>query len=56
MGKELRVHMDFYLEMKDGESKMDALTRFYKIIKNVEDADIEHESSIQVYETEVQEY
>ena len=54
MERELRVHLDFYLKMNDGETKEQAEERFESIIKQMENID-NQESSYQSYETEVQE-
>lgn len=46
MNKELRVNMDFYLTMEDGETKEQAEERFHKLM---------NQFSYQVYETEEKE-
>lgn len=50
--RELRVHMDFYMEMKENETEEDAKARFYKEFSTEK---MTTESSMQVYEFEVQE-
>lgn len=52
--KELRVKLDFYLTMKDGETETQAKDRFYEIIATMQNI-TKQESSFQVYEEEVQE-
>lgn len=55
MSRELNVHMSFYLSMRDGETKEEAEYRFYKTMEGLASSDTSHESSVQVYETSVQE-
>jgi hypothetical protein len=50
--KELKVHMTFYMEMKDGETEEEAKERFEK--EFIMEA-MTTECSIQVYSMEVQE-
>ena len=50
--KELKVHMTFYMEMKDGETEQEAKDRFEK--EFIMEA-MTTEYSIQVYDMEVQE-
>lgn len=50
--KELKVHMTFYMEMKDGETEQEAIDRFYKEFST---ENMTTESSMQVYDMEVQE-
>ena len=50
--KELKVDMTFYMEMKDGETEQEAINRFYKEFTT---ENMTTESSIQVYDMEVQE-
>ena len=54
MERELKVHMDYYLTMRDGETKEQAEERFNTLLKTLENVD-NQESSFQIYETEVQE-
>ena len=44
--------MTFYMEMKDGETEQEAIDRFYKEFTT---ENMTTESSIQVYDMEVQE-
>jgi hypothetical protein len=55
VSKELRVHMDFYLAMNDGETEEQATDRFHSIMQQLEKVD-NQESGYQTYETEVQEF
>lgn len=50
--KELKVDMTFYMEMKDDETEQEAIDRFYKEFTT---ENMTTESSIQVYDMEVQE-
>lgn len=50
--KELKVHMTFYMEMKDGETEQEAKDRFEK--EFIMEA-MTTECSIQVYSMEAQE-
>ena len=50
--KELKVDMTFYMEMKDGETEQESIDRFYKEFTT---ENMTTESSIQVYDMEVQE-
>lgn len=50
--KELRVHMDFYMRLKDGETEQEAINRFYKEFST---ENMTTESDIQVYDMEVRE-
>lgn len=51
--RELRVHMDFYMEMKENETEEDAKDRFNKEFTTEY---MSTESSIQTYEFEVQDF
>jgi len=55
MGKELRVLMDFYLEMNEGETEGQAKQRFDKLFEPLSEVP-DQKSAYQVYETEVQKY
>lgn len=50
--KELKVDMTFYMKMKDGETEQESIDRFYKEFTT---ENMTTESSIQVYDMEVQE-
>lgn len=50
--KELRVHMDFYMRLKDGETEQEAINRFYEEFST---KNMTTESDIQVYDMEVRE-
>lgn len=51
--RELRVHMDFYMEMKENETEEDAKARFYEEFST---ENMSSESSFQIYEFEVQDF
>ena len=54
MKKELRVHMDFYLTLQEGETKENAEIRFQELMSKLDKVD-NQESAYQVYDTEIQE-
>lgn len=50
--KELKVHMDFYMRLKDGETDQEAINRFYKEFFT---ENMTTKSDMQVYDMEVRE-
>ena len=55
MERELKLHMDFYLTMKERETQDEAEERFHSMMNNLSKLEEDQESAFQVYETEVQE-
>lgn len=53
MEKELRVRIDFYLTMREGETEEQAKERFYDLMRSLEGVE-NQESSFQAYEFEVE--